>query len=730
MRDEGEADDDEAAFGEPDPDGAGRCDGARLADEEDQTGSYAAFNRMAGNSDLAFQAGRTGDVTFNIGGSREIRLAKWQIKRAIEGFVNRHAEVGELGGVFDDPIARVALVMLLGPAGVGKTELGLRLAKEYRKHFGYGYHVALSKFRGGGGAVDLSAVFRVLLLAMGVAESMVPSTYQEREALYHARTAARDVLVMVDDVELPGQVEALAPRGGGALLVTSQRMLEQWRGKGIVVVEVGPLDDQAALAMLSNHIGAGRVAAEPEAAAELVRWCEGIPALLVAVGGHLVLRERRRLAQAVAMLRDAQERSRLFERAEAFTVLDVMFAELPEQAARAYRALGFLPAAETSTDAVAVAAGITEAQAASGLDDLVEARLLEDLGVGRFAVHAMFRAHAVHLVTRAYSEAERSAVTRRVVEWYLACGQAADQAVAAERTRLPGGAVSVPANAPVPEFADDRAALDWLETEHGALLGALRTAAEHQWDELVWLLCDPLWALNQNHRHPAAWIEALELAITAGERAGNRWVCARLRCLLSRIHVDLGQFGRAAASLAGALDLARLEGDGVLEASVLEFTGIVELEANRPGSARELFDAGRAVLAALDPAPGTQRADLILRYLTGRAFTAQGHAGEAVQLLEIAYPEAGRSDPRLAGQVRFALIEALLATAQPAPAREFVGLALAEASRRAVPVERIRALRLLARACEAAGEQELAVGHLADADALQRGLEGWTEAAS
>jgi tetratricopeptide (TPR) repeat protein len=507
-------------------------------------------------------------------------------------------------------------------------------------------------------------------------------------------------------------------------------MLEQWRGSGTVVEEIGPLDDRAALELLSDHIGRERVEAEPSAAAELAKWCAGVPVLLRAVGGYLVLRRRCRLEDAVGLMRDSRERSRVFGRGDAFTVLDVVFAQLPEPAGPAYRALGVVPAAEMSAGAVAVAAGIDSSQARIGLDVLVEANLLEDLGAGRFAVHAMLRAHAEHLVTRAYSEAERTATARRVVEWYLACAQAADRAVAAERIRLPGAVMQASDDVPALRFADDRAALDWLETEHAALLGCLRIAAEHQWDELVWQLCDPLWALNQSHRHPAAWIEALNQGIEAGKRASNHWVGARLRCLLSRCHVELKQYDRAAAALDGALDLARLSGDVMLEASTLEFAGVVERDAGRPGAALELFDAGRQVLAGLEPGPGPQRADLILRYHTGKALTALGRIDEARTVLEAAYPEAQLGDARLAGRVRLALIAALLAGFEPARARDLAASALDEASRRRVPEERINALRILARSCEALGERDSAEGYAAEANTIERALQGWSSVAS
>ena len=78
-----------------------------------------------------------------------------------------------------------------------------------------------------------------------------------------------------------------------------------------MVKELAPLDDPAALKLLAAYVGEQRVAAEPGAAAAIVRWCAGLPVRLRAVGGHLVKRKRRSLAETVALLDDTQERSRL-----------------------------------------------------------------------------------------------------------------------------------------------------------------------------------------------------------------------------------------------------------------------------------------------------------------------------------------------------------------------------------------------------------------------------------
>jgi len=699
---------------------------------DDGPGLGTARNDMSGRAENVVQIGRARDVHVSLE-TQGPRVASWQVPGEEPGFVNRVAELEEMGSALPSPSAPLALILLLlGPSGVGKSALSRRFAAAYRTRFRHGYHVSLTEFRGAGGAVDLGAVFGALLLGMGVAHAAIPPTLPARESMYRALIADREALVLVDDAELARQVTALAPGGRGALVVTSQRRLAELRGTGTMTVEVGRLSAADGTALIAEQIGTARAEAEPGAVVNLVELCDGLPVLLRAVCAHLVARPRRPLSVSASQLRDARERARDFDRAGAFAVLDVMAAELPENAARLYRTLGMMPGTEMGTAAVGVAAGVSEVEAASGLDELVEAGLLEEIDSDRFAVHSMIRAHAAHSSVQAYGEAERSALLLRIVEWYLACGQAADRAAAPVRTRLPGPSVTAPAGYSAPTFDDDRAALAWLEAEHASLLGCVRIAAEHQWNELVWLGCDPLWALNQAFRHPAAWIEALTLAIEAAERAGRRWVNARLRCLLSRAYVDLAEFDSAARSLDSALESARLEGDRQLEASVLEFTGIVELEAGRPGAALELFAAGRRVIAAAEQTPDARRADVILRYLTGRALTDDGQLESGARILEDVYPEAGESDARLTGMVRFALIEALLELGRPGSVRELAALAASEAVRRGVPVEQVRALRLLARAHQDCGEPEEAVRCQAEADRVHSGLglDGWTDAGS
>ena len=657
----------------------------------------------------------------------------WQVPAEEPGFVNRTRELADmavfLNHAADVPHARMFL--LIGPPGVGKSELSRRFAARFRDRFpDGGLHVDLADYRTAGGHVDLGAVFGALLVGLGVSEAAVPASGDARRNLYRAKTHGLKALIVVDDAELAGQVRVLAPGELGAVIATTRRKLPELRGERTVALEIGPLTRAEGIALVAEQIGAARVEAEPGATAELVDLCDGLPVLLRAVCAQLVLRPQRRLADMVARLREAAERSRTFEQVGAFAVLDATSTELPEEAARLYQALALAPGIELNATALAIAADVDPAMAAAGLDDLVAANLVEETEDGRYTMHAMIRAHASRVAARFFSEDDRTERSRRVVDWYLAAGRAADERLAPVRLRLPGRAVPAPAAYAVPVFADDREALDWLQAEHGALLACQVLADEHRWDETVWLLCDPLWALYQNHKHYGSWVDAFTRAIEAAERAGLGWVCARLRCLLARAYIELARFDAAAATLEPALGLARLAGDRQLEASVLEFTGIVALEEGDPARALELFAAGRVALEGAGQTPDAARADLILRYLGGRALTADGRPAEAADVLEVAYPEAGASDPRLAGQVRFAWIEALLDLGRPHAARDLAAAAVSEAGRRAVPTEQIRALRLFARVLEGTGERELAAQCVSHAELLEQGLGGVTAAES
>jgi tetratricopeptide (TPR) repeat protein len=690
--------------------------------------------------------------TLNIAAPPPPAPPPWQVPAAAPWFVNRVGETRRVLDLFDQqqtgPGAGPVIVAVCGPPGVGKTEFGNRVAALAGDRFPDGQiYVPCAVYRKAGGSLDLGGVYRFMLISLGMAEEAIPAGEQECAAAYRTLTRGRRILVVLDDVELELQVRALAPSAPGAVLAISRRRLDGLRGGQVLALAIEPLGTVDGAAMIAEHIGAGRAQAESEQVAALVDLCGGLPVALRAVCAGLVRRSRRSLAETVAELRDATARVHRFEYAGVFAVFDDAYRELSPAAAELYRALGGMPGPDTTAEALAAATCLSLDEVEDGLDDLLGLCLLEERGSGRFAVHSLVALHAARTAGQVDSEPVRVSRLHRIIGWYLRCGHAADLAVAPSRMRLPGEESAGPPDAGpcgrVPDFIDDAEALGWLETEHRSLLGCVRAAAEQGWYETAWLLCDPLWALYQNHKHYADWIEIFRVAVKAAETAGaatvavseesdravTDWVRSRLLCLLSRAYIETEAFDEAFTCLGPALELARRTGDRRLEASVREFIGIVHLESGDPIHALAVFDAALDVRRTHEDGGDSTRGALILRYLAGRAVLVAKHPGLAVGIFEDAVVLARqidplRADPRLAWRIEVALAEALLESGEPIRAGELAAAAVQEAGRREVPLEQVRALDLVADCLAAVGQGSRAEECRATARQIQQAMQG------
>ena len=114
------------------------------------------------------------------------------------------------------------------------------------------------------------------LRALGVHGSAIPDAMDRRAALYRSRLADRRVLIVADDAGSAAQVVPLLPGTAGcAVMVTSRRRLAELAGARFL--SLGPLSVADATNLLGQVAGPERVAAEPQAAADLVTACGLLP---------------------------------------------------------------------------------------------------------------------------------------------------------------------------------------------------------------------------------------------------------------------------------------------------------------------------------------------------------------------------------------------------------------------------------------------------------------------
>ncbi|SDP08140.1 AfsR/SARP family transcriptional regulator [Lentzea jiangxiensis] len=313
------------------------------------------------------------------------RPSPMQLPPDVADLTGREAESAELEGLLARPGAVAAIT---GAAGVGKTALATRVAHEVSGHFGGGQlYVRL----GGAGPAprDPAEVLTELLTAFGVHPDAVPEDVEARAAVYRSQLAARQVLVVLDDAASAAQVRPLLPgTAGSAVLITSRAaLIEPAR-----TVRLGVLGTRDAVRLLAAVAGEARVAAEPDAAAEIARCCGHLPLALRIAGTRLARRAHWTVARLAARLAD--EGTRLDElRVDDLAVrasLASGYEALDEEQRRTFRLLSLLEVRDFPGWAVAPLLGVAVHVAEELVDSLVDAHLLESAD-GRYRFPELLR---------------------------------------------------------------------------------------------------------------------------------------------------------------------------------------------------------------------------------------------------------------------------------------------------------------------------------------------------
>ncbi|MEU9096524.1 NB-ARC domain-containing protein [Streptomyces sp. NPDC048361] len=600
-------------------------------------------------------------------------------------FINRTDTLTALDGVLATgarEAAHVGVLVVAGPPGVGKKATVRQCAHRSRAYFPDGQiYVDFAELRGRAGGGDVSAAIGSCLRSLGVGDDYQPRTLAEQTTLLRERTGGRRLLFVLDNVDAPAQVRALVPNGpGSAVLVTSGASLNELALDGARFMPLAPLGPHSALELLADRCGREAVDADPAAAERLVALCGGLPVALHVVAARLLTQRRLTPAALADELADESRRlPALSLRGEhpVSAVFDASYLRLPPDAARCYRILSRLPGRTFEAGTAAAALGIDPATAASLLDTLVEASLLEE-GDGdrdRFHFHDLVRLHARERADTEGSDAGSSddtelAVIKRVLTHYCVLAMFADRAVRLDRLRI-ADAAGLLADSPDPFAADGAPApLDWLEAERANILAVLRAAADHRLYDRGWQLAEAFTVLFLHRRYVVDWKESLELGAAFAAAVLEPAAEGRLRSLLSRPLMDLGEYQRARAELDAARACAEVADHPQLLASVVEFTGRhwdqidpsraigvyeeslrLNVGAGQPrGAAIASFFLGCAQDAAGDPAAALDTlrgaheaflacADPDVRMAArataaiGRAHDHLGHHGEAVRAL-------------------------------------------------------------------------------------------------
>ncbi|MEU8931492.1 BTAD domain-containing putative transcriptional regulator [Streptomyces sp. NPDC048409] len=560
-----------------------------------------------------------------------------QLPATVPDFTGRTACAAELGEVLASAEGRVmAVSALAGIGGVGKTTLAVHVAHQARSAFPDG-QLYVDLQGAGARAAEPETVLGSFLRALGTPDSAIPDALDDRAALYRSVLDGRRVLVLLDNAKDAAQVRPLLPGTEGcAALITSRVRMVDLAGAHLVDLDV--MSPEEALQLFTRIVGTERVAAEREAALDVVAACGFLPLAIRIAASRLAARRTWTVSVLAAKLAD--ERRRLDELQAGDLAVKATFelgyGQLEPAQARAFRLLGLADGPDISLAAAAAVLDLAAEDTEDLLEALVDTSLLESAAPGRYRFHDLVRLYARACAERDEKPpSEREAAMSRLLDFYLAT---AAGVYAIER---PGERVLdhlIRSTYPGLSFADRDRALDWLFTEASGLLAAVQQAggATGRLRRAADLLVAAV-DLGESGIGARQYVQAATAVISAAQQHGDAYAEGRARLMHSHLLGVSGQFAESAREAGEALRLGLAAGDPVVCAQAPNQQGIIALYNVRHAEAEQHLTQALAAFRADGNTPGEASALCNLSRVhlaTGRTESAVSLARQGITIYE------------------------------------------------------------------------------------------------
>jgi tetratricopeptide (TPR) repeat protein/DNA-binding XRE family transcriptional regulator len=493
----------------------------------------------------------------------------------VPAFVGRQGEIASLDLLLAEEGAAAPVVIgaVSGTAGVGKTALAVHWAHRVRAWFPDGQlYLNLRGFEAAAPPVQPGEAIRVFLDALAVPAHRIPVGLAEQIGLYRSLVADRRILVVLDNARDSEQVRPLLPGGDAArVVITSRnRLLGLVAAEGARPLPLGTMDGGEANELLRRRLGSGRVDREPEAAAELVARCGGLPLALALVAARVAAHPRSTLQELALELRDSvtpldSMTTGQDQATDLRHVFSRSYATLSAQGQAMFRMLGLHPGPQIAETTAASLANRSLEETRRILLELYDAGLTTEITPGSYTLHDLLHAYARELSERDESEADRDAAIHRLLDHDLFTAVNADRQLEPHRDPID---LPAPREGTAPEAMESRAAaLTWFTREYPALLRAVELAAARGLDEHAWRLP---WALVTYFDLQGRWQPfkaAQNLALAAAQRLGNVEAEGRALRHLANASIQLGELDEADKYLQRALALFEGLGDAAAQAN-------------------------------------------------------------------------------------------------------------------------------------------------------------------
>jgi len=630
-----------------------------------------AFREAAAG--LHGRVGGTGDR-----GPAWVPVAPSQLPPDIEDFTGREGVLERLRVRVTDRTSESTAVVItgtVGKPGVGKTALAVHAAHQLRPAFPDGQLYV--NLRGAEAqALAPAEVLGEFLRTLGVEGQCLPHDVDSRAGLYRSMLADRRVLVVLDNAANEAQVRPLLPAGAGnAVLVTSRTRLA-----GLTlseVIDLGVLRPGQAVELLGKIVGAGRIAAEPEAAAQIAALCGYLPLALRIVGARLAAKPHWRLQRLADRL--AAHHRRLDELTVGDLEVRASFAlsyqAVGETERRAFRLLSLLRVPDFAPWMLSALLDISVPDAEEIAERLADAQLLDAVGEDaagqiRYRCHDLIRLFASERLAAEETPATRRAALERTLQTYFTRAHTAVRQLRLRPPELPDRSSPGIPRDPAERLAES---YKWLAAEHAGLAVSLDQVWREGLGQLGQALTRLLADFFEVHACWDEWERTHEVALRAARLTGDRHAEASLlrglgdlrRCQerlpeavahftrsnaifselrdipgeadsltgLARTYRRQGRLAEAAACFEQVLELCQGLADADREAKAALFFAKVRRLQGQPAAALALLTRCREMFSSVGSGGYVAYADLLMGILhseLGEYERAAGHLQQAL----------------------------------------------------------------------------------------------------
>jgi len=317
----------------------------------------------------------------------------------------------------------VVVLLVGGPAGVGKTALALRWAHEVAHWFPDGQLFVNLRGYDCGEPVDPAQALAGLLRSLEVPAGEIPAELEARAARYRSLLAGRRMLVLLDNASSADQVRPLLPGTAGSIaLVTSRSALT-----GLVVrdgahrLDLEVLTPDESDELLCALIGP-RAEADPAGGRALAERCSRLPLALRLAAELASLRPGAELSDLAGELADRSQRLQFLEaggddpRTAIRTVFSWSYQRLSADQAYAFRLLGLYPGTDFDPSVVAALTGFPPERVRSLVEALDRAYLIQRSATRGYRMLGLLKAYAAEQAHELDDDATRRAALTRLRE--------------------------------------------------------------------------------------------------------------------------------------------------------------------------------------------------------------------------------------------------------------------------------------------------------------------------